>query len=93
MLPTDWEYGGWAASGEIDIVELVGNDVFTVHGTLHYGGSWPNNVQSGAHYSLLQVPSFADSFHTFAIEWASTSMKWFVDDSLYQTQTSWHSNG
>lgn len=24
MLPTDWMYGGWPASGEIDIMEHVG---------------------------------------------------------------------
>ena len=35
MLPTDWVYGGWAASGEIDIMELVGHEPSTVHGTLH----------------------------------------------------------
>ena len=23
MLPTDWEYGGWPSSGEIDIIEAV----------------------------------------------------------------------
>ena len=37
MLPTDWVYGGWAASGEIDIMELVGHEPNVVHGTLHYG--------------------------------------------------------
>ncbi|MCB0293988.1 MAG: glycoside hydrolase family 16 protein, partial [Calditrichaeota bacterium] len=26
MLPTDWVYGGWAASGEIDIMELLGHE-------------------------------------------------------------------
>ena len=41
MLPTDWIYGGWAASGEIDIMELVGHEPNIVHGTLHYGGPWP----------------------------------------------------
>ena len=38
MLPTDWVYGGWAASGEIDIMELVGHEPNIGDGTLHYGG-------------------------------------------------------
>ena len=33
MLPTDEKYGGWASSGEIDIMELVGNEPSTYHGT------------------------------------------------------------
>ena len=41
MLPTDEKYGGWASSGEIDIMELVGHEPSTYHGTLHYGGGWP----------------------------------------------------
>ncbi|UXY13653.1 hypothetical protein N8I74_09990 [Chitiniphilus purpureus] len=47
MLPPDWVYGGWAASGEIDIMEAVnlkaagGN---TIHGSLHYIGTWPGST-------------------------------------------------
>ena len=51
MLPTDWVYGGWAASGEIDIMELVGHEPNRVHGTLHYGEPYPNNTSSGASYA------------------------------------------
>ncbi|MBA4323348.1 MAG: glycoside hydrolase, partial [Odoribacter sp.] len=28
MLPTDWAYGGWPSSGEIDIMEHVGYDPY-----------------------------------------------------------------
>ena len=35
MLSTDWKYGGWPASGEIDIMEHVGYDPGVVHGTIH----------------------------------------------------------
>jgi len=47
MLPTDYVYGGWAASGEIDIMEAVNlsqGDQMKVHGTLHYGREWPGQV-------------------------------------------------
>lgn len=88
MLPTDETYGGWAASGEIDIMELVGHEPATVHGTLHYGGAWPNNRSSGSSYSL-STGSFADEFHVFALEWEEGVIRWLVDGTPYQTQTSW----
>jgi hypothetical protein len=33
------------------------------------------------------------NFHTYAVEWATNSIKWFVDDQLYETQTSWWTSG
>jgi len=88
MLPTDWIYGGWAASGEIDIMEMLGHDPQKVYGTLHYGGQYPNNVHSGDSYSLY-VGSFSSAYHTFALEWEENEFRWYVDDVLYLTQTSW----
>lgn len=35
MLPTDWKYGGWPDSGEIDIMEHVGYDQDRIHITIH----------------------------------------------------------
>ncbi|MDV7396432.1 glycoside hydrolase family 16 protein, partial [Arthrospira platensis SPKY1] len=35
MLPTDWEYGGWPSSGEIDIMEHVGYDPEMIHMSIH----------------------------------------------------------
>lgn len=35
MLPTDWVYGGWPNSGEIDILEHVGYDQNVVHISVH----------------------------------------------------------
>lgn len=90
MMPTDNVYGGWAASGEIDIVEHLGHEPNKVHGTLHYGGPWPQNTHSGVP-NTLQEGTFADDFHLFALEWEEGIIKWFVDDSLYQIQTSWYS--
>jgi beta-glucanase (GH16 family) len=93
LLPTDEEYGGWAASGEIDILELRGDQPRTVYGTLHYGGSWPDNVQSGAAFTLEEPASFVDQFHVFALEWFPGEIRWYVDGAWYQTQTQWHTAG
>ncbi len=93
MLPTDWVYGGWAASGEIDIMVLLGQEPNRVCGTLHFGDEWPNNTSSagypawGDHDFVLAEGSFADDFHTFAIEWDPNEIRWYVDGEQFQTQT------
>lgn len=89
MLPTDWEYGGWAASGEIDIMEYLGHETNKIHGTIHYGGSPPNNTQSGANFTLANS-TFAADFHTFSIEWEETEIRWYIDGHLYSTKNSWY---
>ena len=99
MLPTDYAYGGWAASGEIDIMEAInlamtcdtceGGREDRVHGTLHYGGQWPKNEYTGNEFHL---PAPADGFHTYRIEWSEGRMDWFVDDIHFSTKThdQWH---
>ena len=91
LLPQDEAYGGWASSGEIDIMEAVnlgasgGN---TVHGTIHYGGNWPDNVQTGEQYV---VPTDATgNFHVYALEWDAAELRWYVDDVLYSMQNYWY---
>jgi beta-glucanase (GH16 family) len=89
MMPSESKYGGWAACGEIDIMELVGHEPNKVYGTLHYGGGWPNNASSGKSYSLSQG-NFADDSHLFTIEWDTTQIRWYVDDIFFQSQTQWY---
>lgn len=89
MLPEDDVYGAWAASGEIDIMEARGRTPHEVEGTIHYGGQWPQNRYSGAHYNFPSGESITD-FHEYAIEWEPGEIRWYVDDVLYQTQNNWH---
>ena len=92
MLPTDQVYGSWAASGEIDIMEMRGQNPDTVLGTLHHGGQWPENQHTGDEFTL-DHGSFADEFHTFAVWWQPRRIDWFVDGRKVQTQTRWNSAG
>lgn len=90
MLPTDWIYGGWASSGEIDIMEAVNLKVggeARVHGTLHYGDAWPDNVYTGVEYVLPNGANPADDFHEYAIEWEEGEIRWYVDGDHFATQT------
>jgi beta-glucanase (GH16 family) len=92
MMPQDDAYGGWAASGEIDIMEAA-NNTTSVGGTIHYGGSWPDNTYSGSSYSLGGA-NFADEYHVYAVEWEPEEIRWYVDDVHYGTKTSaqWYTN-
>ncbi|MFH1197873.1 MAG: glycoside hydrolase family 16 protein [bacterium] len=88
MLPTDWSYGGWPTSGEIDIMELLGQEPDKVYGTLHYGGSTSGHQSNGGSLKLSSG-SFAATFHTFTIEWEENVMRWYVDDHLFYTSNEW----
>ncbi len=89
MLPTDTVYGAWPHSGEIDIFEAFapGTHSFDepnmIHGTLHYGFSWPWNQYSGAGYE--PPANIWDEFHTYAVEWEEGEIRWYVDDVHFAT--------
>jgi beta-glucanase (GH16 family) len=89
MMPTKSVYGGWPVSGEMDIMEYLGNDSTTVYGTLHYGGRPPDNKHTGKSFKLVEG-DFHNQFHTFTLIWERGKVQWLVDDSLYQTQTEWY---
>ncbi|TFH04613.1 MAG: glycoside hydrolase family 16 protein, partial [Spirochaetales bacterium] len=93
MLPTDSEYGGWAASGEIDIMELVGHIPGRVHGTLHFGGEWPNNTSIGDSFKLTGGRRFSEEFHVFTLIWEPGVFRWYVDGEHYQTRKFWRTSG
>ncbi len=94
MMPTEEVYGSWPKSGEIDIMEAVnlktrdkqGKQESRIHGTLHYGGDWPDNVYSGQAYALPDEQNPADDFHTYSIEWQQGEIRWYVDNHLYAAQ-------
>ncbi|MDB5291008.1 MAG: glcA 1 [Phycisphaerales bacterium] len=90
MLPQDNKYGGWASSGEIDLMEARGQEPEKVLGTLHYGSRWPANAHTGKDYILPDKGTIAD-FHVYALEWDPGEIRWYVDDKLYQTQNFWWS--
>ena len=85
MMPTDAVYGRWPASGEIDIMELVGHEPDVIHGTIHYG---PPHTFSGGSYTM-ESGDFSDDFNVFAIEWERGEIRWYVNDILYHTENDW----
>lgn len=92
MMPTNSVYGGWAASGEIDIMELLGQEPTRIYGTLHYGGSYPNNTHTGSSLKLTSGDNFTEKYHLFTLEWEENEFRWYVDGHLYLTQNDWYTD-
>ncbi|KAI8605882.1 putative glucan binding protein [Dissophora ornata] len=91
MLPAHYQYGGWPASGEIDLVESRGNGpeypaggYDKVASTLHWGPSFEFNrfQMTHAEYALPSGKTFADDFHIFTLDWRPEGIKTFVDGNL-----------
>jgi beta-glucanase (GH16 family) len=82
-LPTNWEYGGWPNSGEIDIMEHVGYDQNNIHGTVHTGAyNHSKGTQKGA---SKYISTASSEFHTYAVEWYEEEILFFIDDDHYFT--------
>jgi beta-glucanase (GH16 family) len=86
MLGEDIPKVGWPASGEIDIMEVIGKDPSTAYGSLH-GPGYNGDKGYRAEYRLPGDVKFADTNHTFAIEWEPNVVRFLVDDEVYATQT------
>ena len=91
MWPAFWMLGAdigtntWPACGEIDIMENVGKEPALVHGTLH-GPGYSGGNSVGAPFMLPNKAAFAAEYHVYAIEWEKAVVRWYVDDTLYQTR-------
>ena len=81
MLSTDWKYGGWPESGEIDIMEHVGYDPGVVHGTLH--SDKYNHIKQTQQEGKTTIEDAQDNFHVYAVEWEENEIRFFVDDKMY----------
>jgi len=92
LMPKDDIYGGWANSGEIDIMEARGRLTREISSALHFGGIWPNNTYTSKRYTFQSDQSI-EGYHLYAVEWDETEFRFYVNDILYHTVTQWHNTG
>jgi beta-glucanase (GH16 family) len=83
MLPTDWAYGGWPESGEIDIMEHVGYLPDSLYGSVHTKRF--NHVQGTQVTGGIRSTTLNTEFHEYSIEWDAEKIDFFFDNQKYQT--------
>jgi beta-glucanase (GH16 family) len=90
LWPAFWMLGdnittvGWPACGEIDVMETIGKNPFTVYGTIH-GAS--GSTTYGLQHTVTSATSLASGFHTYAVSWSPNSITWLLDGVPYGTET------
>ena len=87
MMPQDESrYGQWPKCGEIDIMEVLGNDTTTSYSTIHYGE--PHGEQQG---TIVKTgnDSFSSTFHEYSVEWEPGEMRFYTDGELVLTVNDW----
>src|SRR6195256_3188209 len=93
MWPAFWMLGNnissvsWPKCGEIDIMENIGREPGTVHGSLHSSSTTSRTSDASAPFSLPAGQHFADDFHLYAVEWEPGTIRFYVDSNLYATFT------
>ena len=97
MLPNDNLYGAWAYSGEIDIAEGRGRVPNKVFGAMHYGGAWPDNLNTS---DLLDITANGKKktdttdWHVYSVVWENDNIKVYCDGLAFFkcTKDQWKSN-
>ena len=83
MLGDNIEEVGWPACGEIDIMEYLGHQTDTVHGTIHGPGFSGANSIGGK--TTLADSNFFEDFHVFSVTWDPTRLSFALDGETYHT--------
>ena len=81
-------YGQWPRCGEIDCMEVMGQETNKAYGTIHYGN--PHSESQGT-YTITDGADFSDDFHTFTCDWEPGKITWYVDGVKYHEESDWHS--
>lgn len=88
MWPAFWMLGDnittvpWPQCGEIDIMELRGQEPHIIHGTIHGPGYSGGNPITKS-YALMNG-RFDSDYYVYAIEWDQDKIDFFVNEYLYQ---------
>jgi beta-glucanase (GH16 family) len=95
MLGQDIPSAGWPKCGEIDIMENIGKEPGTIHGSLHGPSTVVRTSDLTSIFTLPVGQNFAADFHLYAVEWEPGTVRFYVDSNLYTTfrSSDWPAGG
>ncbi|MDR3696092.1 glycoside hydrolase family 16 protein [Mucilaginibacter sp.] len=76
MLPNDYAYGNWPASGEIDIMEMVGYDPNNVHFSIHDQTNFGGNSKT----STYNISTASTDYHLYRVDWTPDAVTGYYDN-------------
>ncbi len=72
----------WPTCGEIDMMELLGQQPNKVYGTIHWSSTASIHQSIGTNY-VLNNGLFDQQFHVYSLVWRQDSLKMYVDDQQF----------
>jgi beta-glucanase (GH16 family) len=90
MLPQQDKYGGWAASGEIDLMEIVGDRPHEVLNSIHFGSAYPRRTLITTVHRLPGGSTVSD-WHVYTVQWEPGEIRFYVDGVQTGTCDHWWS--
>lgn len=84
MLGANFPEVGWPNSGEIDIMEYIGAEPRSTHGTVHGPGFYGSG---GLGMRYIFDDPVAEDFHVFGIEWEPEIIRWTINGEVFHTIT------
>jgi beta-glucanase (GH16 family) len=93
LWPAFWTLGadidavGWPRSGEVDVMENIGSDAFTVYGSIH----GPQSGPSAGPYRFVAPKrspvALSAGFHVYGVTWTPNRIVFSLDGIPYSTRT------
>ncbi len=90
MASDEGMYGQWPKCGEIDIMEVMGQNVNKSYHTIHYGYNSGNGHKENQGTKTLTNGNYADEYHVYRVDWEPGLITWYVDDEEVYSTRDWY---
>ena len=86
MASDETNYGQWPQCGEMDIMEVMGQNTKKSYHTIHYGYDPDSGHRENQGSLVLEEGDFSKEYHTYGLEWLPGELIWYVDgEEVYRT--------